>query len=107
MPICAAAPRSTVVLGDEIEAFEGTSMRIAVRPFVCGISTLRFLSSCTASCWLSVAEYSAIGTATHPGYRFRHLMPGLLPVAAVMPVHGVVQLASNVTRTVLGARHVQ
>ncbi len=33
------------------------------------------------------------------------LMPGLLPVAAVVPVHGVVQLASNLTRTAFGARH--
>ena len=35
------------------------------------------------------------------------LMPGLLPIAAVVPVHGVVQLASNVTRVAFGARHVQ
>ncbi len=35
------------------------------------------------------------------------LMPGLLPIAAVVPVHGVVQLASNVTRAAFGIRHAQ
>ncbi len=35
------------------------------------------------------------------------LMPGLLPIAAVVPVHGVVQLASNVTRAAFGVRHIQ
>ncbi len=35
------------------------------------------------------------------------LMPGLLPIAAVVPVHGVVQLASNATRVAFGKRHAQ
>lgn len=35
------------------------------------------------------------------------LMPGILPAAAVIPVHGVVQLASNVTRALFGARHIR
>ncbi len=35
------------------------------------------------------------------------LMPGLLPVAAIVPVHGAVQLASNVSRAALGFRHIQ
>lgn len=35
------------------------------------------------------------------------LMPGLLPAAAVVPVHGVVQLASNVSRVAFGVRHAQ
>tara|TARA_Y100000588_G_scaffold219946_1_gene233836 strand:- start:36 stop:761 length:726 start_codon:yes stop_codon:yes gene_type:complete len=35
------------------------------------------------------------------------LMPGLLPVPAVVPVHGVVQLASNASRVALGLRHVE
>lgn len=34
------------------------------------------------------------------------LMPGVLPAAAVVPVHGVVQLAANVTRALFGARHI-
>ncbi len=35
------------------------------------------------------------------------LMPGLLPAAAVVPVHGVVQLASNVSRALFALRHVR
>lgn len=35
------------------------------------------------------------------------LMPGLLPVQAVVPVHGVVQLASNTSRAALGLRHIE
>lgn len=34
------------------------------------------------------------------------LMPGLLPAAAVVPVHGVVQLASNVSRAFFARRHI-
>lgn len=34
-------------------------------------------------------------------------MPGILPPAAVVPVHGVVQLASNTSRTVFGWPHLQ
>lgn len=34
------------------------------------------------------------------------VMPGLLPAAAVVPVHGAVQLASNVSRALFGLRHV-
>jgi uncharacterized membrane protein YfcA len=34
------------------------------------------------------------------------LMPGLLPAAAVVPVHGVVQLASNASRALFGLAHV-
>jgi uncharacterized membrane protein YfcA len=34
------------------------------------------------------------------------VMPGLLPAAAVVPVHGVVQLASNASRALFGLRHV-
>ena len=35
------------------------------------------------------------------------VMPGLLPAAAVVPVHGVVQLASNASRVSFGLRHVE
>ena len=35
------------------------------------------------------------------------LMPGILPAAAVVPVHGGVQLASNLSRAALGARHIR
>lgn len=34
------------------------------------------------------------------------LMPGLLPPAAIIPVHGLVQISSNVSRAVLGIRDV-
>ncbi|MEM9599374.1 MAG: sulfite exporter TauE/SafE family protein [Acidobacteriota bacterium] len=34
------------------------------------------------------------------------LMPGLLPAAAVVPVHGVVQLASNASRAWFARRHI-
>lgn len=33
------------------------------------------------------------------------LMPGFLPMAAIVPVHGVVQLASNLSRAAFGFRH--
>ena len=35
------------------------------------------------------------------------VMPGLVPAAAVIPVHGAVQLASNSSRVLFGFRHVQ
>ena len=35
------------------------------------------------------------------------IMPGLLPIQAVVPVHGVVQLASNSSRAALGFRHIE
>ncbi len=35
------------------------------------------------------------------------VMPGLLPAAAIVPVHGVVQLASNSSRVLFGLRHVE
>ena len=34
-------------------------------------------------------------------------MPGLLPAAAIIPVHGAVQLASNSSRVVLGIRNIE
>ncbi|MEJ2532765.1 MAG: sulfite exporter TauE/SafE family protein [Halioglobus sp.] len=34
------------------------------------------------------------------------LMPGLLPAAAILPVHGVTQLASNLSRAVFGWREI-
>ena len=34
------------------------------------------------------------------------LMPGLLPPAAIIPVHGLVQISSNVSRAVLGFRDI-
>ena len=34
-------------------------------------------------------------------------MPGLLPAAAIVPVHGAVQLASNSSRVLLGLRHIE
>ena len=35
------------------------------------------------------------------------VMPGLLPAAAIIPVHGAVQIASNCSRVLLGLRYVQ
>lgn len=35
------------------------------------------------------------------------VMPGLLPAAAIVPVHGVVQLASNSSRAFFGLRHIE
>lgn len=35
------------------------------------------------------------------------VMPAFLPPAAIIPLHGLVQITSNVSRAVLGARHVQ
>lgn len=35
------------------------------------------------------------------------VMPGFLPAAAIVPVHGVVQIASNVSRAAFGFRHVE
>ncbi len=34
------------------------------------------------------------------------LMPGLVPVGAIIPIHGVTQLASNSSRAVFGWRHI-
>ncbi|MDA1092154.1 MAG: sulfite exporter TauE/SafE family protein [Acidobacteria bacterium] len=34
------------------------------------------------------------------------VMPGLIPAAAIVPVHAAVQLASNSSRVLLGARHI-
>ena len=35
------------------------------------------------------------------------VMPGLLPAAAIIPVHGAVQLASNVSRVFFGFHHIE
>ena len=35
------------------------------------------------------------------------VMPGLLPAAAIIPVHGAVQLASNSSRVLFGLRHIE
>ena len=35
------------------------------------------------------------------------VMPGLLPAAAIVPVHGAVQLASNSSRVFFGLRHIE
>ncbi len=35
------------------------------------------------------------------------VMPGFLPAAAIVPVHGIVQIASNVSRAAFGIRHVE
>ena len=35
------------------------------------------------------------------------VMPGLLPAAAIVPVHGAVQLASNSSRVLFGWRHIE
>jgi uncharacterized membrane protein YfcA len=35
------------------------------------------------------------------------LMPSFLPIAAVVPVHGAVQIASNASRVLFGLRHVE
>ena len=35
------------------------------------------------------------------------VMPGLLPAAAIIPVHGAVQLASNASRVLFGRHHIE
>ncbi len=35
------------------------------------------------------------------------LMPGLLPASAIIPVHGLVQISSNVSRVSFGFRHIE
>ena len=35
------------------------------------------------------------------------LMPGALPIAAIVPVHGAVQLVSNTSRVLMGIRHIE
>jgi uncharacterized membrane protein YfcA len=34
-------------------------------------------------------------------------MPGFIPAAAIIPVHGVVQISSNISRVLLGFRHIE
>lgn len=58
-----------------------------------------------ASAFLTSAFTAIIGMGG--GIMLISLMPGLLPVQAIVPVHGVVQLASNSTRAALGLRHVE
>lgn len=41
------------------------------------------------------------------GIMLLSVMPGLLPAAAIIPVHGAVQLASNTSRVLFGLRHVR
>ncbi len=54
-----------------------------------------FLTSCLAG---------AIGMGG--GVLLITLMPGLVPAAAILPVHGATQLASNLSRALFGWRHV-
>lgn len=35
------------------------------------------------------------------------LMPGFIPAAAIIPVHGVVQISSNISRVLLGLQHIE
>ncbi|MEC7225744.1 MAG: sulfite exporter TauE/SafE family protein, partial [Candidatus Latescibacterota bacterium] len=35
------------------------------------------------------------------------LMPGAIPIAAIVPVHGAVQLVSNASRVLWGVRHIE
>jgi uncharacterized protein len=35
------------------------------------------------------------------------VMPGFLPAAAIIPLHGVVQISSNISRVWLGRRHIE
>ncbi len=41
------------------------------------------------------------------GIALLSVMPGLLPAAAIIPVHGAVQLASNASRVFFGLRHIE
>lgn len=54
-----------------------------------------FLTSCLAG---------AIGMGG--GVLLIALMPGLVPAAAILPIHALVQLASNVSRAAFGWRHI-
>ena len=35
------------------------------------------------------------------------VMPGYLPAAAIVPVHGIVQISSNISRAIFGFRHIE
>jgi uncharacterized membrane protein YfcA len=56
---------------------------------------IAFLTSCLAG---------AIGIGG--GVLLIALMPGLVPAAAILPLHSLVQLASNVSRAAFGWRHI-
>lgn len=56
---------------------------------------IAFLTSCLAG---------AIGLGG--GVLLIALMPGLVPAAAILPIHSLVQLASNVSRAAFGWRHI-
>ena len=56
---------------------------------------IAFLTSCLAG---------AIGLGG--GVLLIALMPGLVPAAAILPLHSLVQLASNVSRAAFGWRHI-
>ncbi|WP_461536694.1 TSUP family transporter [Spongorhabdus nitratireducens] len=61
--------------------------------------------------WLVAASFfTSLLTAlfgTGGGIMLISLMPGLLPAAAIVPVHGAVQLSSNASRMIFGWRSVR
>ena len=53
-----------------------------------------------------VASTTAAVVGLGGGILLISVMPGLIPSVAIIPVHGVVQIFSNLTRTLFGIRHV-
>ena len=58
----------------------------------------------TAACFTSMlAAVGGIGG----GVVLIAIMPGFLPPAAIIPVHGIVQISSNFSRVLFGVRHIE
>ena len=53
-----------------------------------------------------VASVTAAVVGLGGGILLISVMPGLIPTFAIIPVHGMVQIFSNLTRALFGLRHV-
>lgn len=53
-----------------------------------------------------IASVTAAVTGLGGGVLLISVMPGLVPTFAIIPVHGMVQIASNLSRVLFGVRHV-
>ena len=53
-----------------------------------------------------VASTTAAMVGLGGGILLISVMPGLIPPFAIIPVHGMVQIANNFTRVLFGLRHV-
>ena len=54
-----------------------------------------------------VASTTAAVVGLGGGILLISVMPGLIPTFAIVPVHGMVQIFSNLTRTLFGLRHME